>query len=172
MNQVRAFQNMNAELHSQPNMSDKSPPAGTSGQTAEEGGSHHLKRGPTAYQNQDAEQTFAPIANDSLGPGANESQEAPNVASTEAILESRAMPLENHLKKLKGSTASVAGRSRLAANKLSELIDADQEAQEESTKKAGGQRERPWLTFNNNVFDIVARQEAREKQRTTSFTQS
>ena len=87
----------------------------------------------------------------------------------EEVFESRAMPLENHLKKLKSSTASAAGRSRLAANKLSELIDADQEVREENPR-TGAPNEQPWLTFNNNVFDIVAKKEAREKQRTTSFT--
>ena len=124
---------MNTELYSQPNMSDKSPPAGATGQTAERGGSYHQKRGSTAYHNQDAEQSLAPIANTGIAPRATESQEPTSMPNIEEIYESRAMPLEHHLKKLKSSTASAAGRSRLAANKLSELIDADHEAREEST---------------------------------------
>lgn len=162
---------MNAELHSQPNLSEKSPPAGTAARAAEESASQHLKRGLTAYHQQDAEQSHALTGSASIAPRAVDSQEPTNLPGTQEMFESRAMPLDNHLKKLKSSTVSVPGRSRLAANKLSELLDADQEGREESSR-AGPMNDQPWLTFNNNVFDIVAKKESREKQRTTSFTQS
>lgn len=96
-----------------------------------------------------------------------EAQEPAYAASTQQILESRARPLEGHLKKLK---ASAPGRNHVAVNKLSELVDADHEAQED--RRAELASEQPWLTFNNNVFDIVAQRELKDKPRITSLTQS
>ena len=56
MNQVRVFQKMNAELHSQPNLSETSPLAGTVGHNADECALPYRKLGSTTYQHQEGAQ--------------------------------------------------------------------------------------------------------------------
>lgn len=125
---------MNAELHSLPNLSDKSPPAGATGHHGDEGPSHFHKRGLSIYNhnhNPDPDQQYAHGANAVQAQRTPEAQEQSNAPVAHGMYEDRAMPLEGHLKKLKAAAESAPGRSRLA-NKLSELIDADHEGREES----------------------------------------